>query len=412
MKKLTIFLLLLFISCGPSEEEIQARIDDAVEQATSSTTTSTSSTTTSTSSTTTSTSSTTTSTSSTTTTTKLFNPGIEITNCPNSVQVDQKVEVKYKVAAPGSDIEEISTYWSWPDGKSSVTNFSNISNLELPKKATTLSYISSNTPTGGSSNWEFSFHISARNKQGQLSSAICRVNVIINSSSNDYSDTTTTTIQNSSNSNSPSTTSPTTTTSTTTTTTTTTTTIPPVTYPPTPSTSTWATFTGSGDSVLDISSVGTDVMIAQVSHSGSSNFSIVLRDSGLGYQGLKVNTIGSYSGVIPINFENEVNSNLEISADGNWEIIIKPIASSANFDGNSISGTGDTVIEAYELKSVDSLTISHSGSSNFSIVQYRCNGSYNGLLVNTIGSYSGSNITDSGTCFLEINADGSWSITK
>jgi hypothetical protein len=194
--------------------------------------------------------------------------------------------------------------------------------------------------------------------------------------------------------------------------TTTTTTIAPTTYPSTPSTSTWSTFNGSGDSVLDISSVGTDVMIAEVSHTGSSNFSIVFRDSGLGYQGLKVNTIGSYSGIIPINFENEVNSNLEISADGNWEIIIKQIASSTNFDGNSISGTGDTVLEAYELKSVDSLTITHSGSSNFSIVQYRCNGSYNGLLVNIIGSYSGSNITDSGTCFLEINADGSWSITK
>jgi hypothetical protein len=401
MKKVLAFLL-IFSSCGGVEVVEEASITTS-----SSTTTSTSSTTTSTSSTTTSTSSTTTSTSSTTTTTKLFNPGIEITNCPNSVQVNQRVEFMYTVAASGSDIEEISTYYSWPDGKSSV-NIYNISDFDLPKKGTTLSTTSSITPTGGSSNWELFFHISVRNKQGQLSSAICRVNVIVNSSSNDYSDTTTTTIQNSSNPTTPTTTTP----DTTTTTTTTTTTIPPVTYPSTPSTSTWSTFTGSGDSVLDITSVGTDVMIAQVSHSGSSNFSIVLRDSVLGYQGLKVNTIGSYTGIIPINFENEVNSNLEISADGNWEIKIKPIASSANFDGNSISGNGDTVIEAYELKSVDSLTISHSGSSNFSIVQYRCNGSYNGLLVNTIGSYSGSNITDSGTCFLEINADGSWSISK
>ena len=127
---------------------------------------------------------------------------------------------------------------------------------------------------------------------------------------------------------------------------------------------------------------------------------------------MRLNIYKKLHNSIPINFENEVNSNLEISAVGNWEIIIKPIASSTNFDGNSISGTGDTVLEAYELKSVDSLTITHSGSSNFSIVQYRCNGSYNGLLVNTIGSYSGSNITDSGTCFLEINADGSWSISK
>ena len=44
-------------------------------------------------------------------------------------------------------------------------------------------------------------------------------------------------------------------------------------------------------------------------------------------------------GKVTFNFENEVNSNLEISADGNWEIIIKPIASSTNFDafGHDIS---------------------------------------------------------------------------
>ena len=33
MKKLLIFSLLLIVACGPSEEEIQARIDNAVEQA-------------------------------------------------------------------------------------------------------------------------------------------------------------------------------------------------------------------------------------------------------------------------------------------------------------------------------------------------------------------------------------------
>ena len=32
MKKYLIFSLLLIVACGPSEEEIQARIDNAVEQ--------------------------------------------------------------------------------------------------------------------------------------------------------------------------------------------------------------------------------------------------------------------------------------------------------------------------------------------------------------------------------------------
>ena len=45
MNKYLILCLLLIVSCGPSEAEIQARIDNAVEQATSTTTTSSTSTT-------------------------------------------------------------------------------------------------------------------------------------------------------------------------------------------------------------------------------------------------------------------------------------------------------------------------------------------------------------------------------
>jgi len=37
MKKYLIFSLLLIVACGPSEEEIQARIDKAVKEATSTT---------------------------------------------------------------------------------------------------------------------------------------------------------------------------------------------------------------------------------------------------------------------------------------------------------------------------------------------------------------------------------------
>ena len=32
MKKLSILLLIMFVSCGPSDEEIQSRIDDALEK--------------------------------------------------------------------------------------------------------------------------------------------------------------------------------------------------------------------------------------------------------------------------------------------------------------------------------------------------------------------------------------------
>ena len=126
-----------------------------------------------------------------------------------------------------------------------------------------------------------------------------------------------------------------------------------------------------------------------------------------------VNEIGQYSGDIPINFDRDIVKTIEVTANGSWEIIIKPIASAMNFDSNFISGTGDTVIEAYELKnSRDSLTLTHSGSSNFIVTQFECNGDRNYSLVNEIGSYSGQQITDRGTCFIRIYADGNWTISK
>ena len=82
MKKVLILLLLFIVSCGPSEQEIQSQIDEAVEEAlqevsststsTTTTSTSTSTTSTSTSTTTTSTSTSTTSTSTSTTTTTIY----------------------------------------------------------------------------------------------------------------------------------------------------------------------------------------------------------------------------------------------------------------------------------------------------------------------------------------------------
>ena len=83
MKKLLIVTLLIFISCGPSEEEIQSQIDEAVEKALDTTTTSTTTTTlapTTTTSTTTTTLAPTTTTSTTTTTTTTTIPQIG-SNC-------------------------------------------------------------------------------------------------------------------------------------------------------------------------------------------------------------------------------------------------------------------------------------------------------------------------------------------
>jgi hypothetical protein len=106
-------------------------------------------------------------------------------------------------------------------------------------------------------------------------------------------------------------------------------------------------------------------------------------------------------------------STLEINTNGSWEMVFKPIESSRNFDGNSISGNMNEVIEAYFLKNKKQiLNVTHNGDSNFIIYGYDCGGKITGLVVNEIGNVSGTYLTDLNTCYLEINAEGSWSISK
>ncbi len=56
----------------------------------------------------------------------------------------------------------------------------------------------------------------------------------------------------------------------------------------------------------------------------------------------------------------------------------------------------------------------HSGSSNFTVWSYNGNGDVTDLLVSTIGSYDGTPLVnlfvDGEIAFLEIGADGSWTV--
>jgi hypothetical protein len=109
MKKLIIIFLVFFISCGPSEEEIQSLIDEAVEQATSTTTTSSTSTTTSSTSTTsTSTPTTSTSTPTTSTSTSTTSTSTPTTSTSTSTTIPYKYE-----------------YWGLMFDKTNLTDYSN-----------------------------------------------------------------------------------------------------------------------------------------------------------------------------------------------------------------------------------------------------------------------------------------------
>jgi hypothetical protein len=170
---------------------------------------------------------------------------------------------------------------------------------------------------------------------------------------------------------------------------------------------------GTGDSVPTFEIPEDQPAIAVVSHTGSSNFAIVsLADDG-SENDLLVNVIGNYAGTVLFDEDDGVHSvAFEITADGAWTIVISPITSARAWDGTApLTGAGDDVILVEPaFTGLTTAAISHDGTSNFAILSYDLSGGRE-LLVNEIGPYSGEIAIPNDTFLIEVNADGSWSLT-
>jgi hypothetical protein len=170
------------------------------------------------------------------------------------------------------------------------------------------------------------------------------------------------------------------------------------------------TYSGSGDRILGIkkpSGKATEPVAVTASYTGGSNFVIWSLNRNLKEDQLLVNTIGSYTGTVPLDFEKgQATTKLKIEGSGTWKLVIKPLLSMRHFR-TSIKGTGDEVLFYTGHKGV--ANISYKGNENF-VVWFYGNGD---LLVNEIGTYKGQQIIDGGgPGFVTIDADsGTWSIT-
>jgi hypothetical protein len=76
-------------------------------------------------------------------------------------------------------------------------------------------------------------------------------------------------------------------------------------------------------------------------------------DADLAQVDLLVNTIGNYTGSVLVNLtEGVTTSSLEITADGNWRVEVKPREDARRFDA-SIDGTGDDVVVTSTVRQCD-----------------------------------------------------------
>ncbi|WP_152594796.1 TM2 domain-containing protein [Microbacterium profundi] len=175
--------------------------------------------------------------------------------------------------------------------------------------------------------------------------------------------------------------------------------------------STWGEFapiqqSGAGDTIIDLPAGATGGVVV-ATHNGSSNFAVSVLDANNGSTGeLLVNTIGAYSGTTAWGISALGDAvKLQVTADGDWTFDIRPMGSAPAL---AAEGVGDAVF-VYDGDAA-SLTAAHTGSSNFVVMQENSDVFNLGLLVNEIGTYSGTVPLSSGPSVVTIRADGNWSL--
>ena len=145
-------------------------------------------------------------------------------------------------------------------------------------------------------------------------------------------------------------------TTTTTEATTTTTTLPPV----------LAEGSGSGDDVIEIDIPNVPV-IATFSHTGGSNFAVWSLDGAFENIDLLVNTIGTYDGTRPMQFDGEGVTGFEISAGGAWTYVIAPLSETEQVEC-PIEGRGDDVVAVMDfVSSAGAADLTFDADTNFAI---------------------------------------------
>lgn len=154
--------------------------------------------------------------------------------------------------------------------------------------------------------------------------------------------------------------------------------------------------------------------IFEVKHSGSANFIVELLDNNGDTVELVANEIGSFNGSNAVGIQVKGKHLLNVEADGSWSITIKqprPTSAKATskFSGSSKKATGffelGSGLKIFEMK--------HSGSANFIVELLDIDGNTVELLANEIGNFSGSQAVSvsEGVYLLDVDADGSWSIS-
>jgi hypothetical protein len=171
-------------------------------------------------------------------------------------------------------------------------------------------------------------------------------------------------------------------------------------------------FSGSSDSIQKIKGGLTEARILTVSASGDGNFAIEELGSKGDMIGLLVNAIGNYRGVTLVLPEDGAPiAAFKITASGPWTATLADVRTAAKWDAKKVAkGSGDQVlIIPGGTGDLETVKFSNKGAGNFAV--YATGDSSRDLLVNQIGTWSGTEALPSGTVLIDLVSDGAWSIT-
>ncbi|NBE82151.1 hypothetical protein GVV04_14400 [Micromonospora sp. NEAU-HG-1] len=166
-------------------------------------------------------------------------------------------------------------------------------------------------------------------------------------------------------------------------------------------------YSGRGDDVVKVGEL-TELLVVKFSCPRCTRNTVLKSD---GPETLMVNEIGSYTGKMWINLEDDaLTTQFEVEARGDWTLTIGTIEKMATKATlGKATGRGDDVILLGG--DADAARITHSkGQSNFVVKIYSLDTGVDDLLVNEIGGYAGT-LPLQAPALVQVTAIGIWSIS-
>jgi hypothetical protein len=171
-------------------------------------------------------------------------------------------------------------------------------------------------------------------------------------------------------------------------------------------------YAGSGDDVINIEKpegLDSAAVVYVRGNAEGRHFAVTAYDEAGEYVSLLVNTTEPYEGLVPLDFRDQDSSALfEISAPGEWEIEIRPLASlPVHSVPGEVSGTGDDVF-IIDGDSSTAFVRGNQADRHFAVIGW---GNRSHLLVNTTDAYEGRVLVPNDVVIVEVTGVGEWHIT-